>query len=125
MPRSPLVSVAICLFNSSRFIDETLASVFAQTFDDYEVVLIDDGSTDGCSEAIGRRYKGRGLRIIRQSHQGLSTARRMSIASARGEFVAFLDHDDLWLPQKLERQVTAAAANPSAALLFSDCVYIN
>ena len=99
MPGRPTVSVAICLLNSSRFIDETLQSVFAQTFDDYEVVLVDDGSTDGCAEAIERRYRDRRLTIIRQPHQGLSMARRISIASALGEYVAFLDHDDLWLPE--------------------------
>ena len=125
MQRRPTVSVAICLFNSSRFIDETLESVFAQTFDDYEVILVDDGSTDGCADAIERRHRDRRLTIIRQRHQGLSIARRLSIASAAGEFVAFLDHDDLWLPDKLDRQIAAARADPSVALLFSDCVYMN
>lgn len=125
MQRRPTVSVAICLFNSSRFIDETLESVFAQTFDDYEVILVDDGSTDGCADAIERRHRDRRLTIIRQRHQGLSSARRLSIASAAGEFVAFLDHDDLWLPNKLDRQIAAARADPSVALLFSDCVYMN
>ena len=125
MPRCPTVTIAICLFNSSRFIDETLASVLAQTFDDYEVVLVDDGSTDGCADAIERRFVAHHVRILRQPHQGLSLARRASIASAAGEFVAFLDHDDLWLPDKLERQVADAEANPSAALLFSDCEYVD
>ena len=97
----PTVSVAICLFNSSRFIDETLESVFAQTFSDYEVILVDDGSTDGCVEKIEQTYGDRRLAIIRQKHRGLAMARRASIAAATGEFVAFLDHDDLWLPQKL------------------------
>ena len=125
MQRGPTVTVAICLFNSSRFIDQTLESVFAQTFDDYDIVLVDDGSTDGCADAIERRYSNRRLTIVRQPHQGLSIARRVSIASAAGELVAFLDHDDLWLPDKLERQVAAARADPSVALLFSDCVYID
>src|SRR5438105_3001666 len=125
MQRRPTVTVAICLFNSSRFIDETLESVFAQTFDDYELLLVDDGSTDGCADAIERRYSNRRLTIVRQRHQWLSIARRASIAGARGEFVAFLDHDDLWLPDKLERQVAAARADPSVALLFSDCDYID
>src|SRR4029077_1140213 len=108
MQRHPTVSVAICLLNSSRFIDETLESVFTQTFADYEIVLVDDGSTDGCADAIERRYQDRRLRIVRQPHQGLSIARRATIAAASGEYVAFLDHDDIWFPDKLERQVAAA-----------------
>ena len=125
MARRPSVTVAICLLNSSRFIAETLDSVFAQTFDDYEIVLVDDGSTDGCVELIERRYADSRLRILRQEHRGLSIARRHSIAAASGEFVAFLDHDDIWLPHKLETQMAAAAAHPSAALLFSDCVCVD
>lgn len=121
----PTVSVAICAFNASRFIDETLASVFAQTFDDYEIVIVDDGSTDGCVDAVEQRYADSRLKIIRQAHQGLSLARRASIANSSGEFVAFLDSDDLWIPEKLDRQVAAARANPSAALLFSDCLYMD
>ena len=125
MPRRPAITVAICLLNSSRFIAETLDSVFAQTFQDYDVVLIDDGSTDGCIELIESRYADPRLRILRQEHRGLSMARRRSIAAATGEFVAFLDHDDVWLPHKLETQMAAAAVHPSAALLFSDCMYID
>ena len=125
MPRRPTISVAICLFNSSRFIDETLASVFAQTFRDYELILVDDGSTDGCADAIERRYRDRNLTMIRQEHRGLSIARRLAIASATGKFVAFLDSDDLWFPDKLERQIAAANSNPSVALLCSDCLRID
>lgn len=125
LTRHPRVTVAICLFNSSRFIDETLASVFAQSFDDYEIVLVDDGSTDGCADRIADRYRQRSLRIIRQPHSGLSIARRTTIANARGDYIAFLDHDDIWLPDKLARQFEDAQANPEAALLFSDCQYIN
>jgi glycosyltransferase involved in cell wall biosynthesis len=125
MDRRPAVSVAICLLNSSRFIAGTLDSVFAQTFADYEIILVDDGSTDGCVALVERRYPDRRIRIIRQEHRGLSHARRLSIAAASGEFVAFLDHDDIWLPHKLERQMAAASADPAAALFFSDCVYVD
>ncbi|HYM24588.1 MAG TPA: glycosyltransferase, partial [Vicinamibacterales bacterium] len=119
----PAVSVAICLFNSSRFIRETLDSVFAQTFTDFEVILVDDGSTDGCADAAARCYPG--VRIIRQDHQGLSVARRTSIAAAAADHVAFLDHDDLWLPHKLEVQMDAARSDPEIALLCSDCLYVD
>lgn len=107
-PEVPLVSVAICLHESSRYIDDTLESVLAQTFEDFEIVLVDDGSTDGCAQRIERQYRDSRITIVRQRHQGLGVARQESIAHARGEYVAFLDHDDLWLPAKLERQVSAA-----------------
>ena len=125
MHRHPAVTIAICLFNSSRFIGETLDSVFAQTRQDFEVVLIDDGSTDGCVELVERRFPDPRIRVLRQAHRGLSIARRRSIAASTGELVAFLDHDDIWLPHKLERQLAAASGHPEAALFFSDCVYID
>ncbi|HET9832456.1 MAG TPA: glycosyltransferase [Vicinamibacterales bacterium] len=125
MTTRPAVTVAICLFNSSRFIDETLQSVFAQTFEDYEVVLVDDGSSDGCADRIARHYRDARLRILRQPHQGLSHARRATIAAAAGQYVAFLDHDDLWLPDKLTRQMDTARRNPGLGLLCSDCLYID
>jgi len=119
----PAVTVAICLFNSSRFIDETLDSVFAQTFTDFEVVLVDDGSTDGCADAVARRFPD--TRILRQPHQGLSHARRATIAAAKADYVAFLDHDDIWLPHKLELQMAAARSDRDVALLCSDCLYVD
>ena len=125
MRRAPAVSVAICLYNRAAFIGATLDSVFSQTFQDFEVVVIDDGSTDGGVEAIERRYQNTRLRIIRQPHRGLSEARRASIASSTGEFIAFLDSDDLWHHEKLERQVRAAMADPSLALVCSDCRFID
>lgn len=125
MRHRPSVTVAMCRYNSSRFIDEALASVFAQTFHDYEVVLIDDGSTDGYTDVLEQRYRGRPFRVVRLAHHGLSLARRASIRQSSGELVAFLDSDDLWLPHKLERQVAAARAHPEAALFFSDCLYID
>jgi glycosyltransferase involved in cell wall biosynthesis len=119
------VSVAICLFNSSRYISDTLESVFAQSIQPFEIVLVDDGSTDGTVELIERRYATRGLRILQQPHRGLSHARRLSITSARGDYIAFLDHDDLWLPRKLERQLELAESRPELALISSDCLYID
>lgn len=123
--KTPTVSVAICLYNRARFIEETLDSVFAQTFQDYEVVIVDDGSTDGGADLIARRYSDPRLRIISQPHLGLSITRRVSIEESGGEFVAFLDSDDLWVPHKLQQQVTSARARPSVPLFCSDCDYIN
>ena len=122
---APAVSVTICLHNSSRYICDTIESVLAQTFQDFEIVLVDDGSTDGCAERIARQFRGARMTIVRQRHRGLGVARQVSIACATGEFIAFLDHDDLWLPTKLERQVAAARRGDGADLVFSDCLYVD
>lgn len=104
---------------------ETVESVLAQTHPPHEIVLVDDGSTDGCGELIERRFDDPRLRVVRQPHQGLGAARRASVDRARGDYLAFLDHDDLWLPQKLERQIALLTTDPDAGLIFSDCFFID
>lgn len=121
----PSVSVAMCLFNAAKFVPESLDSALAQTFEDFEIVIVDDGSTDGCAELVERRYKDPRIRLIRQAHRGLTLTRRATIANAAGEYVAFLDSDDFWFREKLEVQMQAARAHPEAALLFSDCSIVD
>jgi glycosyltransferase involved in cell wall biosynthesis/GT2 family glycosyltransferase len=122
---TPIVTVAICLHNGSRYIVETLDSVFAQSFQHFEIVIIDDGSTDDSVDLIGRRFRDSRLRIVRQRNQTLRVARPVAVAHARGEFIAFLDHDDLWLPHRLQEQVALARERPDAALIFSDCLIVD
>lgn len=122
---SPLVTVLVCLYNGRKYVDEALNSVFAQRYGQYEIVVIDDGSTDGGAESVGRRYRDSRLTLVRQTHSGLNATRAASLAFGRGEYVAFLDQDDVWLPEKLERQIAIAAAVPEAALVFCDCVVID
>jgi glycosyltransferase involved in cell wall biosynthesis len=122
---SPTVSVAICLHDSSRYVEETLQSVLAQTYRCFEVLLVDDGSTDGCADRIEDRFRDPRLRIFREAHRGLGHARGVGLAHARGEYVAFLDHDDVWLPHKLETQVRIAQERPDLGLVFSDCFFID
>lgn len=114
--RMPLVTVVIPTFNRRHLIEEALDSVFAQSFTDYEVVLVDDGSTDGTETLVKKKY-GERLRYIRQENQGISGARNTGIANASGKYVAFLDSDDKWLPQKLARQVAYMEAHPEIGLL--------
>jgi glycosyltransferase involved in cell wall biosynthesis len=121
----PTISVAICLHDSSRYLGETLESVLAQTYQDFEVLLVDDGSTDGCADAAEDRFRDPRLRILRRPHRGLGQARGVAVAHARGEYVAFLDHDDVWLPHKLERQVEIAQRQPDLGLIFADCLFID
>ena len=121
----PTVSVTICLHESARYVGETLASVFAQTYRDFEVVVVDDGSTDGAADDVERSFRDSRLRVLRQPHRGLGHARGVGLDHARGEYVAFVDHDDLWLPHKLETQVRIARQQPDLGLIFSDCFFID
>jgi len=112
----PTVSVVIPAYNAEGFIAETLDSVLAQTFQDYEVVVVDDGSVDD-TRGVVESYDEPRFRYIRQENGGASRARNRGIASSSGEFIAFLDSDDLWVPEKLERQVEVFRRNPSLGLV--------
>jgi glycosyltransferase involved in cell wall biosynthesis len=121
----PLVSVNICAFNSARHIVDTLHSVFNQTFQDFEVVVVDDGSTDGTPELIERHFSDPRIAIVRQHHGTLRMARPVALAHSTGRFIAFLDSDDLWMPDKLTRQVATISRMPAAGLVFCECELID
>jgi len=121
----PLVTVLVNLYNGGRYIDETLESVFAQSYSAFKVVVIDDGSTDGAADGIERRYPPERLTIVRRAHGGLNEVRAASLDHADTDYVAFLDQDDVWLREKLDRQMAAAEASPQAALIFSDAYLID
>ncbi|MBD1918175.1 glycosyltransferase family 2 protein [Leptolyngbya sp. FACHB-60] len=110
MSRSPLVTVIIIFFNGELYFEEAVESVFAQNYDQWELLLVDDGSTDN-STAIAQKYTHKYPEKVRyldhdgHRNRGMSATRNLGITQAKGEFVAFLDADDVWLPQKLERQV--------------------
>lgn len=113
----PTVTAVIPGYNYGRFLGEALESVLAQTQPAYEIIVVDDGSTDDTPE-VARRYGDR-IRYIRTENGGVSRARNTGVAEARGEFIAFLDADDRWLPDKLARQTAAFAANPDAGLVHT------
>lgn len=112
----PTISVVIPNYNYGRYLAETLESVFAQTLPPHEVIVVDDGSTDNSSEILSS-YGDR-VRVVRQQNRGVAAARNAGIELATGEFVAFLDADDIWLPQKLERQVERFLADPEIGLVL-------
>ena len=112
----PTVSVVIPCYNGAAFLRETLDSVLAQTYPPLEVILIDDGSTDE-SAAIAESY-GPPVRVIRQENQGESVARNRGMDEARGDWIACLDADDLWKPEKLERQL--AAIDPETVCVHTE-----
>jgi len=101
--KEPRVSVIIPTFNSAEYIEEALESVFEQTFQDFEIIVVDDGSTDETGEVL-KKYGDR-IRYIYQENNGPAGARNRGIRVARGEYIAFLDADDLWVSTKLEKQV--------------------
>lgn len=105
----PLVSCIVPVFNGERYLAEALDSILAQTYRALEVVVADDGSTDGTAEIL-RRYGDR-VRVCRQPNSGAPAARNLGLAQARGALIAFLDADDLWHPEKLARQVARFAAD--------------
>jgi glycosyltransferase involved in cell wall biosynthesis len=117
MTEKPLVSVVCPAYNCERFIEPALQSVFTQSYRQLEVIVVDDGSTDSTPELIKNYGE---LCYLRQTNRGPSAARNHGIRAARGEFVAFLDLDDLWTPQKLAKQMAALESCPDAALIFSD-----
>lgn len=100
---SPLVSVVIPTYNRWPMIEEAVGSVFAQSYPNFEIILIDDGSTDGTAGLL--RLRDRRLRIHSQPKLGVAAARNAGAALARGKYLAFLDSDDLWRQEKLARQV--------------------
>lgn len=115
---NPIVSVVIPLYQTERYIAETIASVLAQTWRDFEVVVIDDGSRDS-GPAIARSFNDQRMRVITQENRGLAGARNAGIAHAHGRYIALLDADDRWAPNKLERHVGQLASDPGIALSFS------
>jgi glycosyltransferase involved in cell wall biosynthesis len=114
----PKVSVVIPSYNAMTYLPETLESVLGQTFADFEVLIINDGSSDHIVEWAAQIGDDR-VKLISQENKGLPGARNTGIAEAQGEFIAFLDADDLWEPTKLEKQVYRLNASPEVGLIHT------
>lgn len=126
--KSPGVSVIVIFLNAGRFIAEAIASVFAQTYQDWELLLVDDGSSDASGQiarACAEQHptKVRYLEHADHQNRGMSASRNLGIQHAMGKYVAFLDADDVWFPQKLEEQVAVMAARPEAAMVYGASQY--
>ena len=128
MSPAPLVSVVAIFLDAERFLEEAIQGVLTQTHPRWELLLVDDGSSDG-SSAIARRYAEREPDRVRylehpgHRNLGMSASRNLGLRHARGEYLALLDADDVWLPEKLERQVAILEAHPEVALLFGAPLY--
>jgi glycosyltransferase involved in cell wall biosynthesis len=114
---TPTVSVVIPAYNSSRYLRQAIRSVLDQTHRVLEVIVVDDGSSDN-SATLASRF-GTPVRVLRREHAGIGASRNAGFAAARGEFIALLDADDLWEPQKLERQLEMFAADPALDIVFT------
>ncbi|WP_254565641.1 glycosyltransferase family A protein [Oscillatoria sp. HE19RPO] len=115
---SPTISIVIPAYNAAATILQTLDSVFQQTFSDFEVLVINDGSTDQTLDLL-QTIEDKRLQIFTYENRGVSVARNRGISYARGEFIAFLDADDLWSPDKLELQFAALQEHPEAGVAYS------
>lgn len=120
----PLISVIIPVFNGEKTILETIESVLNQTFTDIELIVIDDGSRDSTLSVVSKVRDPR-LKIFSYTNAGVANSRNRGLSHASGKFVAFLDADDLWTPDKLEAQLKALMENPQAAVAYSWVDYID
>jgi len=118
----PKVSVIIPTYDRIETLPRSLNSVFKQTFSDWELIVVDDGSTDGTDEMVLRDYSS--VRLHRQENKGVSSARNAGVALASGEWIAFLDSDDAWFPEKLERQLSSLATEHELRLSHTDEIWI-
>jgi glycosyltransferase involved in cell wall biosynthesis len=121
----PVVSAIITTFNRERFLGAAMESVLLQTYRDFELLVLDNSSSDGTAAIVGRRTDPR-IRYVRHRPLTIAAARNLGLREARGEFVAFLDDDDEWLPPKLERQVAVLRrGSQSLGLVYGGFTWID
>ena len=111
---NPLISVIIPVYNCEKYVAEAIESILAQTYPALEVIVVDDGSTDGTGEIVKSFPQ---VKYLFQDNAGTAAARNRGIRAAKGEYIAFLDADDLWLPEKLAQQISAYNVDPDLELV--------
>ncbi|NLH83129.1 MAG: glycosyltransferase [Phyllobacteriaceae bacterium] len=121
---TPTASIVVPAYNAAATIAETLWSLLAQTFGDFEVIVVDDGSSDRTAEIV-ESFEDPRIRLVRQANRGLAGAHNTGIAASRGEFVGFCDADDLWMPEKLERHVEHLRCSPDVGISFAGSAMID
>ena len=119
----PKVSVIIPTYNRQGFISDTIKSVLAQTYRDFEIVVVDDGSTDNTKKEL--EQFGSRIKVVEQPNSERAVSRNNGVGNSSGEYIAFLDSDDLWTQDKLENQVSLMDSNPEVVLTYGQCLRIN
>jgi glycosyltransferase involved in cell wall biosynthesis len=122
--KSPLVSVIIPVYNYDRYLGEAIESVLDQTYKNVEVIVVDDGSTDRSGE-VAKSYADRNVRYQYQAHSGIGPARNQGVEMAEGDFIAFLDADDRWPEEKLERQLRAFENDPALEMVYGQALQLH
>ncbi|HWY12582.1 MAG TPA: glycosyltransferase [Bacteroidia bacterium] len=117
----PFVSIVIPAYNAARFISETLDSVLQQSYSSFEIIVVNDGSTDSTKEIVEKKIlTDKRISIIDQKNHGVSVARNNGIKKAKGDFLAFLDADDTWLKDNLKEKIMLLTSDPTVDFVFSD-----
>ncbi|MGE0132674.1 MAG: glycosyltransferase family 2 protein [Blastocatellales bacterium] len=116
----PKVSVVIPAYNAEKYLAETVRSVLDQTYGDYEVIVVDDGSSDGTLE-VAKSFQSR-IQVFAKPNGGPASARNLAIKNSRGDYIAFLDSDDLWMNDKLGQQVALLEENPAVGLVYGEAL---
>ena len=119
---TPLISVIVPTFNRRPLLRQALDSVLAQSFRDFELLVVDDGSTDGTAEEL--KQIGLCLRLFVTARKGVAAARNLGVSQSRGRYIAFLDSDDIWLPRKLERQAAFMVCHPEFQICQTEEIWI-
>lgn len=128
MKQNPLVSCVIIFFNAELFLEQAINSILAQTYEHWELLLVDDGSTDKSTQIAGQyaqKYPGKIQYLEHEEHKnkGMSASRNLGISYAKGKYISLLDADDIWLPQKLEEQVEILENNSEVGMVYGRTKY--
>ena len=113
---NPLISVMMPTYNNAKYIKQAIESIYAQNYDNMEIIVVDDGSTDNTKEIL-KQYKN--IKYFYMEHKGISFARNVALKNSKGEYIAFLDSDDYWLPDKLNIQMQYFQEHPDCQIVFT------
>lgn len=121
----PLVTVVMPVYNVAAYIEQSLSSVIAQTYKNIEILIVDDESPDNSVAIIEREFSDQRIHIIRQKNRGLAGARNTGIRHAKGQFIAFLDSDDFWQADKIEKHIARMLANTNCGVSFCSSLFVD